>query len=167
MRKRFVVEAVMLAVYGEMLVPSLPVEYIIPYTTVSELYELRDSQEPIMPNADEEAHVRRKINELIALFEEPFMRKKIQRALTVPWTHTQPFPLNAEVSLTMIYAIENAEYGEEFDPIETELILTCLRQKTPLLTDQIDLVDRLIQAEIPVQVYDVDDFEYALEEETV
>jgi hypothetical protein len=164
MRKRFVLEAVMIAVYGEILVPSLPVEYLIPYSTIGELYEIRDNSDPIMPDPAEETHVRTKINELIALFEQPLFRKKMERALSMPWTHSLPFPLNDNVSLTIIYALENAEYGEEFDPIETELILTCLREKTPLLTDQLELVERLIEAEVPVQVFDVDDFEYAVEE---
>jgi hypothetical protein len=164
LRKRFIIEAVMLAVYGEILVPSQPVEYVIPYSTIGELYEIRDSKEPIMPEPDEEKHVRTKIDDLIGLFEQPFFRKKMKRALSVPWTHSLPFPLNDKVSLTILYALENAEYGEEFDPIETELILTCLHEKSPLLTDQLELVERLIEAGVPVQVFDVDDFEYAVEE---
>lgn len=34
MSRRFVIEAVMVAIYGELLVPQAPVEYIVPYTTV-------------------------------------------------------------------------------------------------------------------------------------
>ncbi|MGV2644703.1 ADP-heptose synthase, partial [Clostridium perfringens] len=39
MTRIFVTEAVMLAIYGQLLVPPKPVEYIIPYTTILELYE--------------------------------------------------------------------------------------------------------------------------------
>ena len=45
--------------------------------------------------------------------------------------------------------LDNAQYGEQFDPIETELILSGLTEKVPLLTDQIDFIDRVIEAEIP------------------
>ncbi|MCR8633130.1 MULTISPECIES: ADP-heptose synthase [Paenibacillus] len=163
MRRRLVIEAVMLAIYGEMLVPDRDVEYLVPYSTIQELYELRESKEPIMPESDDEIHVRTKINELINMTEEPFNRKKIERALSVPWAKSSPLPLNSKVTLTIIYAVENAEYGEQFDPIETDLILTSLHEKVPMLTDQPEFVDRLIEAEVPVQVYDMDDFEYAVE----
>ncbi|NOU95865.1 ADP-heptose synthase [Paenibacillus sp. LMG 31456] len=163
MRRRLVIEAVMLTIYGEMLVPDREVEYLVPYSTIQELYELRESKEPIMPDADDELHVRTKINELINMTEEPFNRKKIERALSVPWAKSSPLPLNSKVTLTIIYAVENAEYGEQFDPIETDLILTSLHEKVPMLTDQPEFVDRLIEAEVPVQVYDMDDFEYAVE----
>lgn len=162
-RRRLVIEAVMLAIYGEMLVPDRDVEYLVPYSTIQELYELRESKEPIMPESDDEIHVRTKINELINMTEEPFNRKKIERALSVPWAKSSPLPLNSKVTLTIIYAVENAEYGEQFDPIETDLILTSLHEKVPMLTDQPEFVDRLIEAEVPVQVYDMDDFEYAVE----
>ncbi|MCS7462139.1 ADP-heptose synthase [Paenibacillus doosanensis] len=165
MRKQFVIEAVMLAVYGEMLVPSQPVEYIIPYTTIRELYELKDTPEPIMPDAKDETHVRTKIKELIELLEEPLNRKKIEKALTVPWTQSPPMPLSDHVTLTMVNSFDNEEYGEAFDPIETELILTAMRAQAPIMTDQLELIEKIIEAEIPVQVFDLDDFEFAVEEE--
>jgi hypothetical protein len=165
-RKRFVIEAVMIAVYGEMLVPIEEVEYLVPYTTISELYEMIESNEPVMPFSEDEIHVRQKISELIALLEEPFNRKKLERALSTPWGKSPPLPLNDKVSFVVVYAMDNAEYGEDFDPIETELILTSLREKSPILTDQPDLVSRLIEAEIPVQVFDMEDFEYAVEEDS-
>ncbi|TDF98587.1 ADP-heptose synthase [Paenibacillus piri] len=163
MRRRLVIEAVMLAIYGELFVPEREVEYLIPYSTIQELYELRESREPIMPDREDEAHVRVKIGELISMLEEPFNRKKMERALSVPWSKSLPFPINDNVSLTVIYAIENAEYGEQFDPIETDLILISLHEKAPLLTDQPEFTDKLIDAEVPVQVYDMEDFEYAVE----
>ena len=43
MRKRFVLEAIMLAIYGELMAPAKPVEYIIPLSTIYELEELKDS----------------------------------------------------------------------------------------------------------------------------
>jgi hypothetical protein len=42
-----------------------------------------------------------------------------------------------------------------------------MREKSPLLTDQPEFIVRLIEGEIPVQVYDLDDFEFAMEDETV
>lgn len=164
MRKSFVIEAVMIAVYGELLVPSEPVEYVVPYSTIRELYELRDSKEPIMPDSGDDSHVRTIIVQLIELLEEPLNRKKIERALAVPWAKSPPMPLNEEVTLTMVNSYDNEEYGEAFDPIETELILTSMREKTPILTDQIEFIEKVIEAAIPVQVYDLDDFEFAVEE---
>jgi hypothetical protein len=155
----------MITVYGEMLVPSQPVEYLVPYTTISELYEMIESKEPVMPFSVDEAHVRAKISELIAMLEEPFNKKKLERALATPWGKSPPLPFNDNVTFVVINAFENAEYGEEFDPIETEMILTALREKAPIMTDQPDLVDRIIEATIPVQIFDMDDFEFAVEED--
>ncbi|WP_282940061.1 ADP-heptose synthase [Paenibacillus sp. RC67] len=165
MRKSFVIEAVMIAVYGELLVPSQPVEYLVPYTTIRELYELKDSKEPIMPDAGDETHVRVKIAELIELLEEPLNRKKMERALNVPWAKSPPMPLNEAVTLTMVNSYDNEEYGEAFDPIETELVLTSIREQVPILTDQPDFIEKVIEASIQVQVFDLDDFEFAVEEE--
>jgi hypothetical protein len=165
-RKRFVIEAVMIAVYGEMLVPTQEVEYLVPYTTISELYEMIESKDPVMPYSEDESHVRQKISELIALLEEPFNRKKLDRALSTPWGKSPPLPFNDKVSLVVVYALDHEEYGEDFDPIETELILTSIREKAPILTDQPDLVGRLIEAEIPVQVYDMEDFEFAFDDDS-
>ncbi|MFE5322050.1 ADP-heptose synthase [Paenibacillus sp. NPDC056579] len=164
MRKSFVIEAVMIAVYGELLVPNEPVEYFIPYSTIRELYELKDSKEPIMPDSSDDAHVRTIIVQLIELLEEPLNRKKIEKALGVPWAKSPPMPLNDAVTLTMVNSYDNEEYGEAFDPIETELILTAIREKTPILTDQIEFIEKVIEAAIPVQVYDLDDFDFAVEE---
>ncbi|WP_028551235.1 hypothetical protein [Paenibacillus sp. UNC451MF] len=167
MRKSFVIEAVMIAVYGELLVPGQPVEYIVPYTTIQELYELKDSKEPIMPDPNDEPHVRQKITELIGLLEEPLNRKKIERALNVPWAKSPPMPLNDVVTLTMVNSYDNEEYGEAFDPIETELVLTSIREHAPILTDQPDFIEKVIEAAIQVQVYDLDDFEFAIEDEGI
>ncbi|GAA4842988.1 hypothetical protein GCM10023310_21080 [Paenibacillus vulneris] len=165
MPKSFVIEAVMLAVYGEMLVPSQPVEYLVPYTTIRELYELKDSKEPIMPDPRDEAHVRGKIAELIGLLEEPLNRKRMERAVNVPWAKSPPMPINDVVTLTMVNSYDNEEFGESFDPIETELILTSIKEQVPILTDQPDFIEKVIEAAIQVQVYDLDDFEFAVEED--
>lgn len=85
MQRRFVIEAVMVATYGQLLVPSLPVDFVLPYSTVLELYEMKDSPEPVMDDPTEDAFVRGKIGELILFFEDSLNRKKIERALTVPW----------------------------------------------------------------------------------
>ena len=165
MNRRFVIEAVLVAVYGQLLVPGRPVEYLIPYSTIQELYEMRDSNEPVMPETDDDTHVKQKINELIAFFEEAFNRKKIERALQMPWKKSPPLLVNDEVTFTVVYAIDNAHYGETFDPVETELILTALHEKAPIVTDQLEFLDKVIDGEVPVQTYDVEDFEFALEDQ--
>ncbi|GAB2696159.1 ADP-heptose synthase [Paenibacillus thermoaerophilus] len=163
MNRRFVIEAVMIAIYGQMLSPSRPVEYLIPYSSILELYEMKESVEPVMPEPDDDVHVKQKIGELIAFFEEPLNKKKIERSLLAPWRKSPPLLVKDGVSITVVNASENAQYGELFDPIETEIILTSLREQTPVLTDQVEFTDRVIEAEIPIQVFDVDDFEFALE----
>lgn len=165
MRRGFVIEAVMIAIYGQLLVPSRPVEYVLPYNTIMELYDMKSSDEPVMPDPDEDAHVKGKIGELISFFEDPFNRKKVERALSGPWKKSPPLPISDNVSFVIVNASENAQYGENFDPIETELILTCIREQLPLLTDQFELQDKLIEAEIPIQIYDVDDFEFAVDDD--
>lgn len=164
MRRRFVIEAVMVASYGHLLVPSRPVDYVLPYSSVLELYEMRDSAEPVMDNPEDDRHVKNKINELIEFFEEPLNRKKIEKALQVPWRESAPLLLNDTIQFTVVHAVDNAQYGEIFDPIETELILTGMKLEIPLLSDQFEYEDRLIEAGVPVQVYDIEDFEFAVEE---
>jgi len=163
MKRRFVIEAVMAAIYGELMVPNRPVEYLLPYSTVQELYDMKNNGEPVMPDPADDAHVKQKIGEMIAYFEESFNRKKIERAFAAPWKTSPPLLVNDNVSFVVINAIENAQYGEMFDPIETELLLTSLREQVPILTDQLDFLERVIDSEIPVQVFDIEDFEYALE----
>lgn len=162
----FVTEAVMLAIYGQLLVPPRPVEYIIPYTTVLELYELLSSDEPLMHNTPDEQHVRTKISELIDYFEEPLNKKKIDRALQVPWAKSPSIPVGEMTLVTIMNAMDTAPYGELFDPVETEMLATAQRIEAPVLTDQYELIQRIIDASIPVQVYDIDDFDFALEETT-
>jgi hypothetical protein len=164
MQRRFVIEAVMVAVYGELLAPAHPVEYVMPYSTLMELYEMRDSGEAVMPDPVDDAHVKAKIGELIAFFEEPFNKKKVERALTVPWHKSPPLPISENVSFTVIFAVDDAQYGELFDPIETELILSGAREQIPLLSDQLEFMDKVIENEVPVRFFDVEDFEYAVEE---
>lgn len=166
MSRQFVTEAVLMAIYGQLLVPQSPVEYIVPYTTVVELYELRDSEEPLMNRADDDLHVKLKIRELIAYFEEPLNSKKINRCLSVPWAKSSGILLGGQAQITIINSLDNAAYGELFDPIETELLLTSQREKVPILTDQFELIQRIIEEGVPVQVYDIDDFDFAMEEES-
>lgn len=98
MSRRFVIEAVLVAIYGELLAPSQPVEYLIPYNTIMELYEMKDSPEPVMPEADDDAHVKQKIGELIAFFDDSFNKKKLERALLAPWRLSPPLPINDNVT---------------------------------------------------------------------
>lgn len=162
----FVTEAVMLAIYGQLLVPTKPVEYIIPYKTVLELYELESSDEPLMHTGPDDLHVRTMITELIQYFEEPLNKKKIDRALQVPWAKSPSIPVGEMSFVTILNALDTAPYGELFDPVETELIIAAQRIEAPLLTDQYELIHRIIESSIPVQVYDIDDFDFALEEST-
>lgn len=159
----FVTEAVMLAIYGQLLVPRKPVEYIIPYKTVLELYELTSSDEPLMHTEPDDLYVRKKITELIQYFEEPLNQKKIDRALQVPWAKSPPIPVSEMSLVSILNALDTAPYGELFDPVETELILAAQRIQAPLLTDQFELIHRIVNASIAVQVYDIDDFDFAID----
>lgn len=165
MSTTLVTEAVMLAIYGQLLVPPKPVEYILPYTTIMELYEMMNSEEPLMHNEPDEMHVRAKIKELIDYFEEPLNKKKIDRALQVPWSKSPSIPVGQMTVVTVMNAMDTAPYGELFDPVETEILSTAQRMEIPVLTDQYELIQRIIDASIPVQVYDIDDFDFALEDE--
>jgi hypothetical protein len=164
MSRRFVIEAVMIAIYGQLLLPKHPVEYRIPYTTVMELYDMKDSIDPVMPEAEDDAHVKSKIGEMITYFEDPFNKKKLERALMAPWRESPPLPINENVTFVIVNAAESMQYGELFDPIETEVILMSLRLECPILTDQIEFQDKIVQNAIPVQLFDIDDFEFAVEE---
>ncbi|WP_138751204.1 ADP-heptose synthase [Paenibacillus sinopodophylli] len=164
MRRRFVIEAVMVATYGHLLVPSRPIEYVVPYSSIAELYEMRDGVDPVMDDPDDDGHVKNKINELITFFEDSLNRKKIEKAMQVPWRESSPLLLNEFIQFTVVHAVDNAHYGDLFDPIETELLLTSLRLNVPLLSDQFEFEDKLIEAEVPVQIYDIEDFEFAVEE---
>lgn len=164
MRRRFVIEAVMVATYGQLLVPGHPVDYVLPYSTILELYDMKDGADPIMDDPQDDQYVRQKIGELIAFFEDPLNRKKIERALQVPWRESSPLLLSDKIQFTVVHALDNAQYGEYFDPIETELLLTASKLELPLLSDQFEFQDKLIEAEVPVQVYDIEDFEFAVEE---
>ncbi|MNP57933.1 hypothetical protein D3C76_1528030 [compost metagenome] len=119
-----------------------------------------------MNRTDDDQHVKSKIRELIAYFEEPLNSKKINRCLSVPWAKSSGILLGEMAHVTIINSVDNAAYGETFDPIETELLLTSVREKVPVLTDQFELIQRIIEGGIPVQVYDIDDFDFAMEEET-
>jgi hypothetical protein len=163
MSRRFVIEAVMVAIYGQLLAPGEAVQYLIPYSTIMELYEMRDRNEQVMPDPDDDVHVKQKIGELIAFFEDSFNKKKLERALTASWRESPPLLVNELVSFVVVNAIDNAEYGEAMDPIETELILTALKWQIPVLTDQFEFIDKVIESAIPVVVFDIDDFEYAME----
>ncbi len=115
MTRIFVTEAVMLAIYGQLLVPPTPVEYIVPYTTILELYELHASEEQLMNNTADDQHVKMKIRELISYFEEPLNKKKIDRALQVPWAKSPMIPVGESTTVTVMNTLDTATYGEAFD----------------------------------------------------
>ncbi|HEX7056075.1 MAG TPA: ADP-heptose synthase [Bacilli bacterium] len=165
MPRVFVTEAVMFAIYGQLLVPEHPVEYIVPYATIQELYDLRESKEPVMQDEHDETLVREKIAELIGFFEQSFTKKKIERALQAPWKKSPPILINDKVTVSVVNAYDNVRFGDTFDPIETELILVSEQEQMPILTDQYEFIEKIVNAEIPVRVFDIDDFAYALETE--
>ncbi|GGH18264.1 ADP-heptose synthase [Paenibacillus segetis] len=167
MSRRFVIEAVMVAIYGELMVPSAPVEYIVPYTTVMELYEFHHSPETLMINSEDDLHVKNKISELIAYLEEPLNRKKLERALNVPWSKSPSILFGDNISWTVVNAVDTEQYGEFLDPIETEIVLTAQRENAPVLTDQLELIRRIIECEVPVQVFDIGDFEFAMDDSVI
>ncbi|MEX2416264.1 MAG: ADP-heptose synthase [Paenibacillaceae bacterium] len=164
MNRKFVIEAVLLAIYGQLLMPSRKVEYIIPYSTILELHDIHYSGESVMPDEEEDFHVKQKIADLITFLEESLNKKKIERALLAPWRISAPLLVNTKTSLMIVFAEEKGQFGDVFDPIETELILTSQREESPILTDQIELIERIFQEGIDTQVYDIEDFDFALED---
>ncbi|GIM47130.1 hypothetical protein DNHGIG_26790 [Collibacillus ludicampi] len=160
--RRFVVEPVVLAMFPELLRPPAPVEYVIPYSTIEELYLFR--REKFLVNDTDHDQISQGIERLISFFESPFMAKKIKRITHTPWRTSSPMIWNESVTFTVVYAIEQEDYGEVFDPIETELILLAEWQNIPLLIEDVSLQNRIIEFEIPIQVFDVSDFDFAVEE---
>ena len=152
----------MLAIYGELLSPSEPVEYVLPLSTIYELDEILQTTEPIMPEPSDDQHVRQIMKDMIHYFSEPFKRKQMEKALVAPWS-TITFPFQDDVQFTLIKANDPASWGELFDPIETEMMVTAMKLHASILTDQVDWQERMLQHEIPVQFYDIEDFEFALE----
>ena len=163
MSRQFVTEAVMLAIYGELLLTPVPVEYMVPYTSLLELYEFISSDEQLMSNSDDDKHVKEKIKELVAYLDEPLNKKKIQKGLNMPWAKSSSILIGETARITVVNAMDTAPYGEFFDPVETELLLVSQREQVPLLTDQPELIHRIIDAAVPVTVYDIDDFQFAVE----
>lgn len=164
MPRPLIIEAVMVAIYGELLQPSVPVEYIVPYTSILELYELQSTPEIIMSNLDQDQHVKQQMKHLTTYLEEPLNRKKIERALQIPWAKSASIPLGDSILFTIVNAVDTEVYGEDFDPIETELLLIAQRLQMPILTDQIDFIQRIIEGGMPIQVFEMDDFQYAIEQ---
>ncbi|BFH63753.1 MULTISPECIES: ADP-heptose synthase [Paenibacillus] len=163
MSRQFVTEAVMLAIYGELLLTPVPVEYMVPYTSLLELYDFISSDEPLMSNPEDDQHVKEKVRELIDYLEEPLNKKKIQKALNMPWAKSSYILIGETTRVTVVNAMDTAPYGEFFDPVETELLLVSQREQVPLLTDQPELIHRIIDASVPVHVFDIDDFQFAVE----
>ncbi|MFD2169456.1 ADP-heptose synthase [Tumebacillus lipolyticus] len=161
--QRFVVEPILFAMFGELLFPNEPIEYIIPYSTVMELYELRDSEEIIHDPAENE-RVKANVEKLILFFEQPFVAKKLDKSLRVPWQRSRPILYSENVTFTVVNALDNAEFGEGFDPVETELILLARRDSLPLITDQLQLQQRIVEARIGITVIDVADFGFLVDE---
>ncbi|OAB35732.1 ADP-heptose synthase [Paenibacillus macquariensis subsp. defensor] len=164
MSRQFIIEAAMVAFYGELLQPSESVEYIIPYTSILELYELQSTSDIIMSNLDQDQHVKQQMKQLTTYLEEPLNRKKIERALQIPWAKSTSIPLGDSIIVTVVNAVDTEAYGEDFDPIETELLLIAQRLQIPLLTDQFEFIQRIIEGGLPVQVFDIEDFQFAIED---
>ncbi|OAB45024.1 ADP-heptose synthase [Paenibacillus antarcticus] len=164
MPRQFIIEAAMVTLYGELLQPSQSVEYIVPYTSILELYELQSTSDIIMSNLDHDQHVKQQMKQLTSYLEEPLNRKKIEHALQIPWTKSTSIPLCDSIIITVINAVDTEAYGEDFDPIETELLLIAQRLQIPLLTDQYEFIQRIIEGGLPVQVFDIEDFQFALED---
>jgi hypothetical protein len=160
--RRFVVEPVVLAMFPELLHPLAPVEFVIPYSTIEELYLFR--REKFLTSEADYERITEGIERLIAFFESPLVAKKINRIAQIPWRFSSPIIWDESVTFSVVNVIEQEEYGEVFDPIETELILLAEWQKIPLLIEDVSLQDRIIEFEIPIQVFDVSDFDYAVEE---
>lgn len=165
MSKTFVTELVVLAMYGELLQPPQPVCFLLPYSSLEELYMLLD--EPAIGGTaepEDQADMLASIQHLLQFLENPFVQKKIGRVLQIPWTVSHPIIYNEQVTFQFVNAQDTEFYGEEFDPIETELIEIAARHNVPLLIEDTSIHQRIIELELTVQVYDVADYVFALEE---
>lgn len=81
----------------------------------------------------------------------------------MPWAKSPSILLGESARITVINAMDTAPYGELFDPVETELLLSSQREEAPVLTDQIELIQRIVEAAVPVHVFDIEDFQFAVE----
>ena len=163
--QRFVLEAILFAIFQEeLLYPTEPVEYLIPYTTLIELYEMHDEDEIVSDLAENE-RVKENLAGLIAFFEQPLVKKKINRMLKVPWQKSTPILFSELVTLTVVFSIDNAEFGETFDPCETEAILIAQRENVPIISDQLDFQQRVLDMRLPVMFIDIMDFGFVVEED--
>ncbi|HEU4962298.1 MAG TPA: ADP-heptose synthase [Bacilli bacterium] len=162
--KRFVLEPVLFAIFSELLEPIEPIEYVIPYVSVIELYDLKDSDQVVM-DLSQDARVKGNIEQLIAFFEQPFVRKKMERTLKVPWMKSAPILFSETVTITVVNSLDNAEFGEAFDPVETELLLTARREQLPIISDQLEFQKRVHEARIGLTVIDVAEIGFRVDED--
>jgi hypothetical protein len=161
--QRYVLEPVLFAIFGELLFPNEPVEYLMPYSTVMELYELLETEQIVTDPLQNEV-VKQNVRKFIDFFEQPFVKKKMDKILRVPWTKSSPILFSENVTFTVVFSIDNAEYGETFDPIETELVLLARREQVPIISDQLEFGQRIVAAKVPVTILDVADFGFLLED---
>jgi hypothetical protein len=160
--RTFVTEPLVLAIFSELLFPSYPVRYLFPYSSLQELYLL--TNERFSEDDEEQAAIHDHISTLIRFFENPFVKKKIDRITAIPWAVSKPILYNGQISFQVINSSDSGEFGEEFDPIETELLMIAVKERVPLLIEDLSIQQRIIDFEIPIQVFDVADFQFALEE---
>ncbi|GAX89511.1 ADP-heptose synthase [Effusibacillus lacus] len=160
--RSFAVEPVVLAIYGELLQPSVPVRFLMPLSAVEELGLFLE--ENFSSDEEEQAAIHSNIKRLVSFFDNPFVRKKTTLAGHPPWSVSKPVVYNEFVTVQVVNTVDTAAFGEEFDPIETELILLAMKENVPILTEDPFLQDRIVNSGLDVQVYDVEDFEFALEE---
>ncbi|MFC4769022.1 ADP-heptose synthase [Effusibacillus consociatus] len=161
--RTFVTEPVVLAMFGELLQPSSPVRYLFPLSSIKELHLLLN--ETLSSDDEEQTVIRSNIENLIAFFENPFVNKKIDQCSFAPWAISKPIIYHELVTFQVVNAVDTAAYGEEFDPIETELILLAMKENVPLLIEDPSIQERIVESDLPMQVFDVADFEFALEED--
>ncbi|MCK9927439.1 hypothetical protein MXD62_09685, partial [Frankia sp. Mgl5] len=68
-------------------------EYLVPASTIYELEELIETEEPIVPDPQDEQHVRKMMEEIARFFRDPFIRKRMEKELLAPWSKVVfPFP---------------------------------------------------------------------------
>ncbi|MBL0386277.1 ADP-heptose synthase [Tumebacillus sp. ITR2] len=161
--QRYVLEPVLFAIFGELLYPNEPLEYLIPYSTVMELYELLETDQ-IVTDPLQNTLVKQHVRGLIEFFEQPLVKKKMDKILRVPWTKSSPILFSENVTFTVVFSIDNAEFGETFDPIETELILLARREQVPIISDQLEFEQRVVTSKVQVTVVDVADFGFLLDD---
>lgn len=158
MPRRLVIEAAVFVTYGKFLLPDLAIDYYIPYSTILELFDIERTTKPIMEDPAEDVIVKRKVTQFLQYLNHPHNRRTIDTALQTAWAVSEPIIYFDTIRLVIVNAIDQSQFTNKFDSIETELIMTALKFDAPLLCDQFQLQQNIEAANLGVHVLDIDEF---------